>query len=84
MLFWHSGLQIIVETHSDHIYNGIRKSIRLDEIDSENVAIYFFKQDERGCSIPVEVPVNEKGKALADPEGMFDQIGKDLDVWISF
>lgn len=74
------GLQIIVETHSDHIYNGIRKSIRLDEIDSENVAIYFFKQDERGCSIPVEVPVNEKGKALADPEGMFDQIGKDLDT----
>ena len=74
------GLQIIVETHSDHIYNGIRKSIRLDEIDNENVAIFFFKQDERGCSIPVEVPVNEKGKALADPEGMFDQIGKDLDT----
>ena len=58
------GVQIIVETHSDHIYNGIRKSIRLDEIDSENVAIYFFEQDKRGCSIPVEVPVNEKGKDL--------------------
>lgn len=74
------GVQIIVETHSDHIYNGIRKSICLDEINSENVCIYFFTQNEKGCSVPVNIPINSEGKALAYSEGLFDQINKDLDV----
>lgn len=74
------GVQIVVETHSDHIYNGIRKSIYLDEIDTEKVSIYFFTQNEKGCSIPVCIPINSEGKALAYSEGLFDQINKDLDV----
>ena len=57
------GVQIIVETHSDHIYNGIRKSIRLDQIDDDKVSIYSFEQDERGCSIPISIPINANGKA---------------------
>lgn len=74
------GVQVIVETHSDHIYNGIRKSIRLDEINHENVSIYFFKQNEKGCSVPLNIPINDEGKALVSSDGLFDQINKDLDV----
>lgn len=74
------GVQIIVETHSDHIYNGIRKSIRLDQIDSDKVNIYSFTQDIKGCSIPIKIPVNGDGKALNNAEGFFDQIDKDLNV----
>ena len=74
------GVQIIIETHSDHIYNGIRKSIRLDRIDYDKVCIYSFVQDQRGCSIPVKIPVNKNGKALQKSEGFFDQIDKDLNV----
>lgn len=74
------GVQIIVETHSDHIFNGIRKCICQDEIDVENVSVYFFKQDERGCSVPMSVSINDEGKVLTHVEGMFDQISKDLDV----
>ena len=74
------GVQIIVETHSDHIYNGIRKSIRLDQIDSDKVNIYSFTQDTKGCSIPIKIPVNGDGKALNNAEGFFDQIDKDLNV----
>lgn len=74
------GVQVIVETHSDHIYNGIRKSIRLDEISCENVSIYFFKQNEKGCGVPLNIPINDEGKALASSDGLFDQINKDLDV----
>ena len=74
------GVQIIVETHSDHIYNGIRKSIRLDQIDPDKVSIYSFTQNEEGCSIPVAIPVNGDGKALEKTEGFFDQIDKDLNV----
>lgn len=74
------GVQIIVETHSDHIYNGIRKSIRLDQIDSDKVNIYSFTQDTKGCSSPIKIPVNGDGKALNNAEGFFDQIDKDLNV----
>lgn len=74
------GVQIIVETHSDHIYNGIRRSICLDQIDSDKVKVYSFKRDEKGCTVPVNIPINENGKALKNPEGFFDQINKDLDV----
>lgn len=74
------GVQIIVETHSDHIYNGIRKNIYLDEINNENVSIYFFAKDQKGCSVPVRIPISSEGKALAYSDGLFDQINKDLDV----
>lgn len=74
------GVQVIIETHSDHIYNGIRKSVRLDEIDCENISIYFFACNEKGCSVPVNIPIDSEGKALAYSEGLFDQINKDLDV----
>lgn len=74
------GMQIIVETHSDHIYNGVRKSIRLDEIDHDNVSVYFFVQNEKGCSVPLNIPINNEGKALVFSDGLFDQINKDLDV----
>lgn len=75
-----NGIQIILETHSDHIYNGIRRAICQDIIDCENVGVYFFTQDERGCSNPIEIPVSEEGKALQRTDGLFDQIDKDLDV----
>ena len=74
------GVQIVVETHSDHIYNGVRKEIHQDSINAEDVSIYFFKQSENGCSVPVLIPVNETGKATVNEAGLFDQIKKDLDV----
>lgn len=74
------GVQIVVETHSENIYNGIRKSIHLDEIDGKNVCIYFFKLDENGCSIPIMIPINSAGKALVHSKGLFDQINEDLDI----
>ena len=78
------GVQVIIETHSDHIYNGIRKNIFLDEIVNENVSIYFFDYDEKGCSIPIRIPISSEGKALAYSDGLFDQINKDLDVLLGW
>lgn len=74
------GIQIIVETHSDHVYNGIRRCICQDEIERKNVSIYFFKQDDRNCSVPVNIKLNDDGKALIQADGFFDQINKDLDI----
>ena len=37
-------------------------------------------RDEKGCSKPIKIPINDEGKALKNPEDFFDQINKDLDV----
>ena len=37
-----SRVQVIVETHSDHILNGIRRSVRAGKLLPDQVAIHFF------------------------------------------
>lgn len=75
-----NGVQIIMETHSDHIYNGVRKCVKMDCIENTKVAIYFFDQAENGGSIPVSIPLDSEGKVLTQKDGLFDQTKKDLDV----
>ena len=37
------GIQVLVETHSDHVLNGIRRAVKGKVIDSEKVALHFFR-----------------------------------------
>lgn len=74
------GIQIIMETHSDHIYNGVRKCVHMDCIENTKTTIYFFEETENGGSIPVKIPLNEEGKVLLQKDGLFDQTKKDLDI----
>lgn len=74
------GLQIMMETHSDHIYNGLRRCISSDVIDADQVSVYFFTQDASWNSIPVRICLDETGHVENQQEGLFDQVEKDLDV----
>lgn len=73
------GIQIVLESHSDHIYNGLRRCIHQGLLSPEDVSVYFFKQNKEGSSEPVYVKIDNEGKAISE-DGMFDQIKKDLDV----
>ena len=80
--FWYlaeKGLQVIIETHSDHIFNGVRKSIRKSAASAEDVKIYFFTQDENHLSRPVAIHVDENGVIRNQEKGLFDQFDDDLD-----
>ncbi len=74
------GLQVVMETHSDHIFNGLRRCVSRDRITNDKVRIYFFRQNEDKISIPVEIFVEEDGHVKNQQDGLFDQIEKDLDV----
>ena len=74
-----SGVQIIIETHSDHIFNGIRKAIHKKEISSKEVSIQFFEMGDDNLSHNVPVEINEKGRILNVRENLFDQFDNDLD-----
>lgn len=74
-----AGIQIILETHSDHVFNGIRKSIVKNEIANTDVAVHFFQLDENALSTSTAIALNEHGRIMTHPKGLFDQFDDDLD-----
>jgi len=72
------GAQLIIESHSDHIYNGIRRNINKNTISPTDVAIYFF-QTKGGLSEPTRIEINKCGQVINHQEGLFDQFDNDLD-----
>lgn len=74
------GIQFVIETHSDHVFNGIRKSIKKEIIKDDDVITYFFRIDESTllCS-PVQIIINEYGIIENHQKGLFDQFDDDLD-----
>lgn len=74
-----SGVNVIVETHSDHVINGIQISVAKDEIDSNLTTINFFSQDQESLQPKLEsITLNEKGDLSSWPKGFFDQTQIDL------
>jgi len=86
-----AGAQIFIETHSDHIINGILISVseanenRIDGIKASDVAISFI--DRKKGSIASEIhtiEVQSNGRMSAMPDGFFDQYSKDLKAIVGF
>lgn len=81
-----NGVQIIVETHSDHFLNGVRKSVKAKEISSENVQIYFLSRSPESSQHEAridEIQINETGRIEYWPSGFFDEWEKSLDALLS-
>jgi predicted ATPase len=74
-----TGIQIVIETHSDHIFNGIRKAIAAQKIDNKNVKTYFFELQSENTSVGTAIEFSETGRVLNYKEGLFDQFDNDLD-----
>jgi predicted ATPase len=69
-----SGVNVIVETHSDHVINGIQIAAAKKEIDNNSVIINFFSQTEDNPQPMIEnITINEKGELSKWPKGFFDQ-----------
>lgn len=73
-----AGVRVIVETHSEHIVNGIRRMIveGKSTMSHEGMTIYFFqnKDEEKGIK---EITMDESGNLSDFPEDFFDQIRQD-------
>lgn len=79
------GVQVIVETHSDHIINGVLVNCKRYEeegygISRDSVSIYYFSgQDEEHAVEYEEVKILPNGKVEYQPRGFFDRVEKDID-----
>lgn len=76
-----SGTQVIVETHSEHVINGIRLAALEKSIKHEDVAINFFQRQATGNTNQPEVRtilLNENADLDYWPKGFFDQQQEDI------
>lgn len=67
------GVQVIIETHSDHLIDGVRIAVKNNLISSADILVHFFELDESGITKRTEISVDGNGKLSAWPEGFFDQ-----------
>lgn len=70
------GVQVMLETHSEHILNGFRLNALKDEcsLSNEDLSIYFFDKDYSCTSLEVQ----SNGRIPNWPSGFFDQQQHDL------
>lgn len=74
-----AGVQIVVETHSDHILDGIRLAVRREAtVNYKDVTIKFLEKDSNGATQISDIQVKEDGKLDRWPRGFFDQISINL------
>ena len=74
----HAGVQVIVETHSDHVLNGIRRSVKAGRITPEQVVIHFFRPRAGEATQVLSPQLDSSGNIDTWPEGFFDQFDKDM------
>lgn len=70
-----AGVQIICESHSDHIINGIRVAVKEKILDSEDVAISYFSKNCNQATVVDEIRLDERGELDKYPVGLLDEWG---------
>lgn len=69
-----SGVNVIIETHSDHIINGIQLAVLNSEINYDNITINYFSHNEDSRQPEVQpISISDKGELSDWPSGFFDQ-----------
>jgi predicted ATPase len=85
------GIQTIVETHSDHVLNGIRLAVYRGLIDPDKVQLHFFErrkqegQSQNSVISPSQISVvspkiDRNGRIDCWPDGFFDLWDKCLEA----
>lgn len=73
------GVQVIIETHSDHILNGIRRAIGEHEyLKNDQATVHFFDADEQGEPVVYPLEFTPTGGVSDWPPGFFDQYRIDV------
>ena len=70
------GVQVFIESHSDHILNGLRLAVLDKIIDTNDLNILFFDRSKE--SRLTKITVDDNGAINDWPNGFFDQNDKDF------
>lgn len=76
-----AGAQIIAETHSDHILNGVRVAVKNADIRQEDTRIFFFDRvttDFEQYSIVTPIKIDSRGELSEYPVNFLDEWNNQL------
>jgi predicted ATPase len=76
------GVQLFIETHSDHVLNGVRVATKHQDISPENVGLFFFERDleiDEHTTEIIQPFIDENGRIDKWPKGFFDEFDNQLD-----
>ena len=76
-----SGTQVVLETHSDHLLNGVRRAVKRGVLKGCDAALHFFRSpqyvENDGVAVVQSPQLADDGSIDHWPEGFFDQFDKD-------
>ena len=69
------NLQIILETHSDHIINGLRIAIKGNKVNTSEASILYFDRDDDSGDVPqIEtISIDRRGALSNQPRDFMDE-----------
>jgi predicted ATPase len=73
-----AGVQVLVETHSDHVLSGIRRAVKGCILAPDDLQIHFFRDRDSERGQVVSPSVDRTGNIDTWPDGFFDQFDKDM------
>lgn len=73
-----AGVRVVVETHSDHVLNGIRLAVHDKTINAEDVIVHFFSGVTDKSHGIISLQLDASGAIDSWPSGFFDQSEHDL------
>ena len=80
-----AGVQVIIETHSDHVLNGIRRAVKQGLLAADHAALHFLRprwhsENERLSQVHSPM-LDSEGNVDSWPDGFFDQFDKDMNYF---
>jgi len=76
-----AGIQVLIETHSDHVLNGIRRAAKAGTLGPENISIHFFRERDTETDQIISPTIDSSGNIDVWPKGFFDQFDKDMNYF---
>ncbi|MDE7160124.1 MAG: DUF3696 domain-containing protein [Muribaculaceae bacterium] len=77
-----AGVRVVVETHSEHVVNGIRRAALSGiGLRPEEMSIYFFAETSEKAD-PIRITMDDEGELSDFPVDFFDQVRQDMkEMW---
>ncbi|GAB2461010.1 AAA family ATPase [Streptomyces incanus] len=72
------GAQVIMETHSDHVINGVRLAVKQGRITPGQTVFHYFRGDGSGAEF-VSPRIDSDGMLDQWPTGFFDELENTLE-----
>jgi predicted ATPase len=71
----HHGVQLCIETHSDHFLNGMRVAVKENQIEPQEVKLFFLERQDCSAhySTVISPSIDKDGRLDYWPKGFFDE-----------